>query len=128
MLSAGAAFVGCVRGGSGRAVAACDDGVDLAGAYLGEVQVEQFAAGDLAAVQGLELDVGGLLGEVVRHAETRSRWGARAGWRGRWRATSRRASMSSMGPVVWRSESANSVSWSGSGRAPAALAAIPARI
>ena len=31
--------------------------------------------------------------------------------------------MSSMGLVVWRSKSANSVSWSGSGRASAALAA-----
>lgn len=55
-LVAGAAFVGRVRGGSGRAVVAGDDGVDLAGVYLGDVQVQQFAAGDLAAVQGLELN------------------------------------------------------------------------
>lgn len=36
--------------------------------------------------------------------------------------------MSSMGMLVWRSESANSVSWSGTGWAPSARAAIPARI
>ena len=53
-----------------------DNGVDGAGVDPIEVEIEQLAAGDLAAVQGAELDVGGLVGQDGGHADARAAYRA----------------------------------------------------